>query len=152
MARRLLEPNPENSSIHELKNTARVGSSETALRCTAIQMLITGITREQVIQSLIVTERSLRTWINSFNKQGVDGLIVKKRPGRTTIINGKEAKELSDLIEKPEKAQGKIRISKIKDRFPAQRDKAHNNLTSPPSFHQFSARVGLGKHRTDKKI
>lgn len=105
MARRLLIPNPENSNMQELKNTARVGSSETALRCTAIQMLLTGIEREQVMKALIVTERSLRTWINSFNERGVDGLIVKKRPGRTAIINGKEAKELSDLIEKPERAE-----------------------------------------------
>jgi len=104
MARSPLKPNPENSNMLELKNAARVGSSETALRCTAIQMLLTGIEREQVMQALIVSERSLRTWIKSFNERGVDGLIVKKRPGRTSIINGKKAKELADLIEEPQKA------------------------------------------------
>ena len=67
MAQRLLTPNPENGSILELKEVAWVGSSETALRCTAIQMLIVGISREQVCQALRVTERALRKWINAFN-------------------------------------------------------------------------------------
>ena len=66
MAQRLLTPNPENASILELKEVARVGSNETALRCTAIQMLIVGISREQVCQALLVTDRALRKWINAF--------------------------------------------------------------------------------------
>ena len=37
MARHLLKPNPENASISELKEAARVGSNETSIRCTAIQ-------------------------------------------------------------------------------------------------------------------
>ena len=45
MARHLLEPNPHNATIEELKDTDRIGSSETALRCTAIQMLLVGINR-----------------------------------------------------------------------------------------------------------
>ncbi len=105
MARRLLQPNPENGSLRELKDTARVGSSETSLRCIAIQMLLTGVTREQVCDALLVSDRSIRTWINAFNERGVDGLIVKKRPGRTTIIHGEKAEQLVELIEKPEKAK-----------------------------------------------
>ena len=40
MAQRLLKPNPENASMHELKEAARVGTTETGLRCTAMQMLL----------------------------------------------------------------------------------------------------------------
>jgi len=104
MARALLKPNPDNASIHELKETGRVGSNETALRCTAIQMLIVGISRAQVCQALIVTERALRKWIGAFNDKGVDGLIVKKRPGRTAMLLGKQAEQLTQLIEDPERA------------------------------------------------
>ena len=104
MARSLLKPNPENASIHELKQTARIGSGETALRCTAIQMLVTGIAREQVCHALLVTERSLRRWIQAFNQQGVDGLIVHKRPGRTRKLQGEQASRLVELIEQPEQA------------------------------------------------
>lgn len=105
MARRLLKPNPENASLHELKLTARVGSSETALRCTAIQLLITGVTRDQVCRALLVTDRSLRTWITAFNERGVDGLIVRKRPGRTAILRGEQAAALAALIDEPQGAE-----------------------------------------------
>ena len=43
-----------------VKEAARVGSSETALRCTAIQMLVVGINRQQICQALLVTNRALR--------------------------------------------------------------------------------------------
>ena len=105
MARRLLTPNPENASIHALKQTTRVGSNETALRCTAIQFLIAGVTREQVCHALEVTNRSLRKWINVFNQRGLDGLIVRKRPGRTSILRGEQVGQLTQLIEQPEQAE-----------------------------------------------
>jgi hypothetical protein len=40
-----------------------------------------------------------------FNQCGVDGLIVKKRPGRMTIINDEQASQLTDLIDQPQQAQ-----------------------------------------------
>ena len=105
MARQLLEPNPENATIRDLKETSRIGSNETSLRCTAIQLLITGVSRNQVCQALLVTERALRKWIRAFNESGIDGLIVRKRPGRTAIFNGKQAAELTQLIEQPEQVK-----------------------------------------------
>ena len=104
MARRLLKPTPDNATLHELKNTARIGSGETSLRCSAIQMLLVDVPREQVCNALLVSERSLRTWINLFNEKGIDGLIVNKRPGRTAIINGEQTEQLTLLIEQPEAA------------------------------------------------
>ena len=47
MARPLIIPNPENADLSELIEAARVGYSETVVRCTAIQMLLVGISREQ---------------------------------------------------------------------------------------------------------
>jgi transposase len=105
MARRLLTPNPENATIPALKATARVGSSETAVRCTAIQMLLSDVSRAQVCKALVVTERALRKWVNAFNEQGIDGLIAQKRPGRTVILGGVQAENLTQLIEHPDQAQ-----------------------------------------------
>jgi hypothetical protein len=34
---------PENATIEELKQVCRLGSNETATRCSAIQMLLAGI-------------------------------------------------------------------------------------------------------------
>jgi len=104
MARPLLIPCPENASIEELKQVARIGSSETAIRCTAIQMLLAGADRELVCNSLLITNRALRKWINRFNHSGVDGIIVKKRPGRTEIIRPEQKNELTELIDQPQQA------------------------------------------------
>jgi transposase len=105
MARPLLIPNPENATIEELKLVSRVRSNETATRCTAIQMLLAGADRDLVCNALLVTKRAIRKWISAFNDCGVDGLIVKKRPGRMTIINGQQARQLTDLIDQPQQAQ-----------------------------------------------
>ena len=48
MARSLIIPNPGNATIEERKLVSRIGSCETATRCTAIQMLLAGATRELV--------------------------------------------------------------------------------------------------------
>lgn len=104
MARPLLIPYPENASIEELKQVARIGSNETAIRCTAIQMLLAGADRELVCNSLLITNRALRKWINRFNHSGVDGIIVKKRPGRTEIIRPEQKNELTELIDQPQQA------------------------------------------------
>ena len=101
MARPLLIADPENATIEELKQVSRIGTNETATRCTAIQMLLAGIDRDLVRNALLVTNRALGKWINRFNQCGVDGLIVKKRPGRMTIINDQQASELTDLIDQP---------------------------------------------------
>ena len=105
MARPRLEPNADNATISELKQTGRVGSSETALRCTAIQFLLAGTPRQQVCDALEVTERALRKWVKAFNCCGIDGLIAKKRPGRTRILSGPQVQELVALIEAPEQVE-----------------------------------------------
>ena len=86
MARLRLEPNADNATISELKETGHVGSSETAVRCRAIQFSLAGASRQQVCDALDVTERALRKWIQAFNSYGIDGLIANKRPGRRRIL------------------------------------------------------------------
>ncbi len=54
MARSLLIADPENASIEELKQVSRVGSNETATRCSAIQMLLAGADKELVCNALFV--------------------------------------------------------------------------------------------------
>jgi hypothetical protein len=40
-----------------------------------------------------------------FNQCGIDGLIVKKRPGKMAIINDQQAPELAELVDQPQLAQ-----------------------------------------------
>jgi transposase len=64
MARSLLIADPENAIIEELKQVSRMGSNETATRCSAIQLLLAGADRQLVCKALLVTNRALRKWIN----------------------------------------------------------------------------------------
>ena len=65
MARPLLKPDPHNTSIEELKQLSRIGSSETATRCTAIQMLLAGADRELVRDALLATDVSAAVFAQS---------------------------------------------------------------------------------------
>lgn len=96
MGRPRIYPNPENGTLEDLKEASRVGSIETAQRCTAIQLLLSEVPRKAVCKALIVTERAVRKWIKAFNEKGIDGIIAKKRPGRTSILSGDKAKQLSN--------------------------------------------------------
>ncbi len=58
MAQPLLIPDAQNATIEELKQISRVGSNETATRCTAIQMLLAGVSRELFRDVLLVTNRA----------------------------------------------------------------------------------------------
>jgi hypothetical protein len=53
MARPLLIADPQNATIEELKQVSRVGTNETATRCTAIQMLLAGANRDLVCNPLL---------------------------------------------------------------------------------------------------
>jgi hypothetical protein len=59
MARLRLEPNADNATISELKETSRVGVSKTALSCSAIQFLLAGTCIQQVCNALEMTESDL---------------------------------------------------------------------------------------------
>ena len=100
---RRIDLNPENASLQALKETARVGTGETALRCTAIQLLIMGIDREQICGALMVSLRSLQKWVKAFNEQGIDGLLPRKGRGRPRRISSEQAKQLVDSIKHPER-------------------------------------------------
>ena len=56
MPRPLLIAHRENATIEELKQVSRVGSNETATRCSAIQMLLAGAHTDLVCKALLVTK------------------------------------------------------------------------------------------------
>lgn len=102
MARKRILPNPENASIHDLREAGRVGTFETSIRCTAIQMLITEISRESVCKALEVSNRALQKWIKLFNNKGIDGLIAIKRKGCPRKIQPENIESILDDLDHPE--------------------------------------------------
>ena len=63
MARALLIPNPGNATIEELKQVSRIGSSETAIRCTAKAF-------HGYISEKYKIECSYETIVRFFHRQG----------------------------------------------------------------------------------
>jgi len=60
VARAFLIANPENATIEELKQVSRIGSNQTATRCTAIQMILAGAGRDLVCNNYVCkTEEKL---------------------------------------------------------------------------------------------
>ncbi len=60
MARPLLMAHRENATIEELKQVSRLGSFETATRCSATQILLAGADSQLVCNALLVTNRSMK--------------------------------------------------------------------------------------------
>ena len=60
MARPLLIPDAQNATTQELKLVSPLGSNETATRCTAIQMLLAGVSTELVRDALLVQQLRLQ--------------------------------------------------------------------------------------------
>jgi hypothetical protein len=107
MARPLLIPIPENATIEELKQVSRVRSTDTATRCTAIQMLLVGASRDLACDALLVIIRALRKWINRFNRcANVIGMVCPQLLERLD-------QAILDVINNPQKAQKTARIGTL---------------------------------------
>ncbi len=105
MAQRYLRPNPENASLADLRATLRAGNRETNQRCLVIIMLLTGSTREQVMEVFAITESAIKKIVTAFNAYGIDGCIAKKRTGRKPIISREQKEEIIEEFEEPGRAQ-----------------------------------------------
>lgn len=101
MAQRYLIPNAENTSLADLRAVQRAGNRETNQRCLVIIMLLTGCTREQVMEVFDISESAIRKIVKAFNAYGADGLVAKKRP----LIPADQKEEILEEFEEPGRAQ-----------------------------------------------
>jgi len=105
VAQRYLTPNPENASLAELYAAQRAGNRETHRRCTVIILLITGSSREQAMAAFDLSESAVKKIIRAFNLYGIDGLIARKRPGRTPVMTDEQKGQIIEEFEEPGRAQ-----------------------------------------------
>ena len=99
-----MTPNPENASLADLQAAQTAGNKETHRRCLVIIMLLTDISREQVMKVCDLSESAVRKIITAFNSYGVDGLIAKKRTGRIPLISKEQKDEFIEEFEAPGRA------------------------------------------------
>jgi hypothetical protein len=78
----ILTPNPYNASLSDLQAAQPAGNRETYRRCLEIIILLTGISRDQVMKVYHLSESAVKKIIRAFNSRGVDGLIAKEREVR----------------------------------------------------------------------
>jgi len=105
VAQRYLAPNAENASLADLYATQRAGNRETSRRCTVIILLLTGSTREQAMRAFDLSESAVKKIVRAFNSYGIDGLVAKRRPGRTPLISGEQKEQILEEFEEPGRAQ-----------------------------------------------
>ncbi len=101
MARPLRIADPENATIEELKQVCRIGTNETATRCTAIQMLLAGIDRDLVCNALLVTNRAiLRIWL-TMKARWFNNYVCKNKEKLLERLD----QAILDVINNPKKTQ-----------------------------------------------
>jgi transposase len=79
-------------------------TKEEYIRIHAIYMLLTGIQKNAVTQSLAINTRTLNRWIHRYNLAGIDGLIDRPRSGRPLIIKEDTEQKIISLLNNPEQA------------------------------------------------
>jgi transposase len=105
VARTLLAPNPENAFLADLQSAMYAGNKETYRRCLVIIMLLTGSSRDQIMRAFNLCESSIQKIIRAFNSFGIDGLVAKKRTGRTRSFTKEQKTQIIDEFEEPGRAQ-----------------------------------------------
>lgn len=96
-------PNAENCSLAELYTAARAARSKRShMRLMAIKALLMNFTHDQVAGLYEIDRRTLSSWVNKFNRQGIDGLIEKNRPGRPSKIGDDKTAQYKHFIENPQ--------------------------------------------------
>jgi transposase len=105
VAQHYLTPNPENASLAGLQALRKAGNRETDRRCLVIIMLLIGSSREQVMKTVDLSESAIKKIIKAYNAYGADGLVAKKRTGRTPLITDRLKEEIVEEFEEPGRAQ-----------------------------------------------
>ena len=106
MARARIMPNAQNCSAAELDaaiKTAASARERDRLHC--VKALLLRPDFEFVRELYDLSERTLRVWIHAFNRQGIDGLLDRPRPGRPAAIPASHEERLRDLLLRPGQAE-----------------------------------------------
>jgi transposase len=110
-----VQPNPENATTEELRVAMEAAPNKRSYtRLLAIRMLLMGMPRKTVCDSLFRTDRMVRLWIECFNRGGIDALITKPRPGRPRKVKLEKVRDLLvPVLENPAQA-GQVHWTGVK--------------------------------------
>jgi hypothetical protein len=85
----------------------------------AVKALLLGVSHDQVAELYGVSRRTLSTWVNRFNSQGIDGLIEQPRSGRPLKIRPEINYDIITIPFRPDYMISQIKpASLLPDRLP----------------------------------
>ena len=87
-------------SAAELRGEARrTKDSDQARRLLALALVMEGAARTAAARSAGMDRQTLRDWVIRYNREGVDGLRDRPRPGRPSQLDDRQLAELAQLVE-----------------------------------------------------
>ncbi len=167
-------------SAADLRAAARLSANaRQALRILAIAMVLDGFSREEAARLCGMDRQSLRDWVHSDNKEGLDGLADRARSGRPASLSWVEQGKFASWVEEGADLarDGVVRFRRVDlcDRIAAEfgvslHERSVGKLRSeaglPPSFRASAAPKicvsagaiallvvdGAGRHRSPKLV
>ena len=90
-----LEPNAENATPEELRVAMEAAPNKRSyIRLNAIRSLLLGIPRATVCKLFCRSDRMVRTWIELFNRGGIDALVTRCKSGRPRKVKLEKVRDL----------------------------------------------------------
>jgi transposase len=90
-----LEPNAENATPEELRVAMEAAPNKRSyIRINAIRSLLLGTPRATVCKLFCRSDRMVRTWIELFNRGGIDALITRPKSGRPRKVKLERVRDL----------------------------------------------------------
>src|SRR5271157_4226094 len=87
-------------SAADLRTSAKqAGDAKQASRILAIAMVLDGFSREEAARLCGMDRQTLRDWVHSYNKEGVDGLLDRARSGRPASLSWVEQGKVASWVE-----------------------------------------------------
>ena len=82
-----------------LETAEKNGNLRSVRRISAILSLSEGLLKEEIAAILRVSAESVRLWLNAFLIEGVQGIELKRPPGRPSKLTKTERRELAGIID-----------------------------------------------------
>ncbi len=110
-----LQPNGENATLDELRVAVEAAPNRrSSIRLNAIRSLLLGGPRKTVCDIFCRTDRSIRLWIELFNRGGIDALITRVKPGRPRKVKLQQVRDiLVPVLDNPKEA-GEVHWTGVK--------------------------------------
>lgn len=100
-----LYPSQKKAMTRRLKSAEQLGNIRTVKRILAILLLCDGLSKKEIASILKVSVESVRLWLLAFLLRGLQGLEIKKPPGKRSRLTKSQKEELAKIIDQgPAKA------------------------------------------------